>query len=87
MTDAPKIEFPCDYPLWIIGDSQPLFQERVLTIVREHVAEVREPSVNVRHSRDGTYCSVRVTIVAIGEHQLKTLHAALLAEPAVRMVL
>jgi uncharacterized protein len=87
MTDAPKIEFPCEYPLWIIGDSRPLFQEEVLAIVREHVAEVRESSVNARHSRDGSYCSVRVSIVATGEQQLKTLHAALLAQPAVRMVL
>jgi uncharacterized protein len=87
MTDAPRIEFPCNYPLWIIGDSHPTFQEDVLTLVRAHVADVLESSVNVRHSRDGSYASVRVTIVALGEDQLKTLHTALKSLAAVRMVL
>jgi uncharacterized protein len=87
MTSGPKIEFPCDYPLWIIGEGHPQFQEQVLTIVRQHVADVHEASVNVRESRGGSYCSVRVTIVATGAEQLQVLHAALVAEPAVRMVL
>jgi uncharacterized protein len=87
MTKDPKIEFPCDYPLWIIGEGHPQFRQQVLAIVREHVTEVHERSVNVRESRGGSYCSVRVTIVATGEQQLEALHAALVAEPAVRMVL
>jgi len=59
----------------------------VLAVVRAEVDTVHESTVSVRESRDGTYCSVRVTIVATGEPQLKRLHAALLAEPGVRMVL
>jgi len=87
MTEPPRIEFPCDYPLWIIGERAPGFEESVLTIVRSHVVEVHEGTVTVRESRGGAFCSVRVTIVATGEQQLKALHAALVAEPAVRMVL
>jgi uncharacterized protein len=87
MTEPPRIEFPCDYTLWIIGEREPGFEEAVLAIVRSHVAEVREQTVNVRESRGGAFCSVRVTIVATGEEQLKRLHAALLTEPLVRMVL
>lgn len=86
MTDDTRIEFPCDYPIRIIGDQRPGFRARVLDIVRERV-EMHETSVSVQESREGSYCSVRVTIVATGETQLKSLHAALLAEPAVRMVL
>lgn len=87
MTDEPKIEFPCDYLIRIIGDSHPGFQDDVLAIVRDQVAELAADSVSVRPSRDGSFCSVRVTIVATGEPQLKVLHAALMAHPAVRMVL
>lgn len=87
MTEPPRIEFPCDYPLWIIGEREPGFEEVVLNIVRGHVTQVHEETVTVRESRSGGYCSVRVTIVATGEQQLKALHAALVAEPAVRMVL
>jgi uncharacterized protein len=87
MTEPPRIEFPCDYPLWIIGEREPGFEAAVLAIVRRYVAEVREQTVTVRDSRGGAFCSVRVTIVATGEEELKALHAALVAEPAVRMVL
>ena len=87
MTDGPHIEFPCDYPIHVIGEQHADFRDVVLAIVREHAEASQEPSVSVRESRRGNYCSVRVTIVATGEAQLKALHAALLAEPRVRMVL
>jgi uncharacterized protein len=87
MTEPPKIEFPCDYPLWIIGERQSGFEDAVLAIVRRWVSQVHEQTVTVRESRAGAFCSVRVTIVATGEEELKALHGALMAEPAVRMVL
>jgi uncharacterized protein len=87
VTDPTRIEFPCDYPIRIIGDRHQGFRAKVLDIVRAHAPEVALDSVSVRESRDGAYCSVRVTIVATGEDQLKRLHQALMAESGVRMVL
>ncbi|MEQ8858453.1 MAG: DUF493 domain-containing protein [Pseudomonadales bacterium] len=87
MSDDARIEFPCDYPIHVIGEQGDDFRETVLDIVRDRVGTVHEWSVDVRESRAGNYCSVRITIVATGEGQLKALHQALLAEPAVRMVL
>jgi len=87
MIDDRRIEFPCDYPIRVIGDQREGFRRDVLAVVRAEVDVVHEATVSVRESRDGTYCSLRVTIVATGETQLERLHAALLAEPGVRMVL
>lgn len=87
MSDDVRIEFPCDYPIRIIGEQVAGFRGAVLDIVRRHAGDVDESSVTVRESRAGAYCSVRVTIVATGEAQLRALHDALMAEPAVRMVL
>lgn len=87
MSDPTRIEFPCDYPIHVIGQQDPGFRDTVLDIVRDRVDTVREGSVDVRESRAGTYCSVRVTIVATSEAQLQDLHTALMAEPGVRMVL
>ena len=87
MSDDARIEFPCDYPIRIIGEQVRGFPETVLEIVRAHAGSVHESSLSVQESRQGTYCSVRITIVATGEPQLKALHQALMAEPAVRMVL
>ena len=87
MTDEPRIEFPCDYPIKIIGDQSPHMSTEVVRIVQRHAPEVDESAVDVMNSRKGNFCSVRITIVATGESQLRTLHADLMAHPAVRLVL
>lgn len=88
MAELPRIEFPCaDYPIKVIGHNVEDFRVRVLGIVRIHAPEVTEASVSVRDSRQGAFSSVRISIVATGEDQLRALHAALLAEPAVKLVL
>jgi hypothetical protein len=85
--EPPRIDFPCEYPIRIIGRSEVDFRTTVLAIVREHAPGFEETTVTVRDSRDGGYCSVRVSIVATGEPQLRALHAALMAEPSVKLVL
>jgi putative lipoic acid-binding regulatory protein len=85
--EPPKIAFPCEYPIRIIGHSRADFRAVVLRIVREHAPDFAEAEVTVRDSRDGAYCSVRVNIVATGEPQLRALHEALLANPSVKLVL
>lgn len=87
MSDDLRIEFPCDYPLRVIGEKDAGFRRTVLDIVRVHAPDFEETSVSVRDSRDGNYCSVRFSIVATGEDQLRALHEALIADPRVRMVL
>lgn len=87
MTDSVRIEFPCSYPLRVIGDKDEGFRPAVLDIVRRHAPDLDEATVSVRDSRGGNYCSVRFTIVATGEPQLRALHETLMADPRVRMVL
>jgi len=87
VSDDLRIEFPCDYPVRVIGEKDQDFRRAVLEIVRSHAPDLEEASVSVRDSRDGNYCSVRFTIVATGEAQLRALHQDLIADPRVRMVL
>lgn len=87
MTESPRIEFPCDYPIHVIGEGHPDLRDDVLVIVRRHAPDLDEGTVSLRESRQGSYCSVRMTIVATGTEQLEALHADLVAHPRVRMVL
>lgn len=87
MNDSIQIEFPCDYPIKIIGDTDEASVAAALEIVRRHAPEVTPDQVSTRHSRNGNFQSLRVTIVATGEEQLKALHGELLALPSVRLVL
>ena len=85
--DEVRIEFPCDYPIKVIGDVQQDAVAQIIRVVRQHAPEVTPDQVNTRASRNGNYQSVRVVIRATGEPQLRALHADLMALASVRMVL
>ncbi|WP_020409356.1 HP0495 family protein [Hahella ganghwensis] len=87
MSETPKIEFPCDYPLKVIGHAEPDFKEVVVEIVKEHYPAFTESSVEVIDSRNGRFASLRFSIVAESEDHVKTLFVALKAHKYVQMVL
>ncbi|SDL75993.1 hypothetical protein SAMN05661010_02461 [Modicisalibacter muralis] len=84
--EAPKIEFPCDYPIKIVGDAAPDFKAAVLDVVEGHAPGFDRDAVGLVDSRNGKFQSVRVTITATGEDQLRALFTALKATGRVHMV-
>jgi len=62
-------------------------RETVVEIVRLHAPDLADESISFRDSREGRYCSVRLSITATGERQLRALHEALLEEPLVKLVI
>ncbi|MBB5322701.1 HP0495 family protein [Marinobacter oulmenensis] len=84
---APKIEFPCDYVIKVIGDSAPDFTEFVVEVVEQHAPGIEETDISVTGSSKGRFSSVQLKIVATGEEQLKALFDELKASGRVHMVL
>ncbi|USA44370.1 DUF493 family protein [Spongiibacter taiwanensis] len=85
--EPPKIEFPCDYPIKVIGDTGVGLRERVIEIMRRHAGEVDEALITERQSREGRFISITVTIVATGQPQLEDIFADLKKTGVVKMVL
>ena len=83
----PKIEFPCDYPLRVLGRSETAFVADVLDIVARHAVPVAESAVRLRPSRQGRYQSAAFRIRATSELQIRALWDDLMAHPAVKVVL
>ena len=83
----PKIELPCAYPIKVIGAIADAQVPEVIEVVRRHAPEVTPDEINTRKSRAGNFQSVRVTIQATGEAQLKALHQDLMQLACVKMVL
>ena len=86
MSDT-QIEFPCDYPIKVIGEVTDDSVAEIIEVIRRHAPEVTPDQVSLRASSKGNFQSVRVTILATGEPQLRALHASLLSLPSVRLVL
>ncbi len=84
---APKIEFPCLYPIKIIGVASIEFHEEVIMVVERHAGKIPSDLIELRPSKKNTYISVRVTIAATGVDQLQNLFDELKALESVKMVL
>ena len=84
---APKIEFPCEYPIKVVGRAAPDNKEMVLDIIQVHAPGLDYERISLRESRNGKYCSITVTIVATGEAQLSAIFEDLKASGRIEMVL
>lgn len=85
--DAPRIEFPCLYPIKVIGEAGEGFADMVVRIAERHSPGSDTRLVEVMDSKNGRYLSVRIQITATGADQLQALHADLKATGKVHMVL
>ncbi|MGP8290693.1 HP0495 family protein [Vreelandella zhanjiangensis] len=86
VTEPPKITFPCDYPLKIVGDAADDFTACVCQIVVRHAPDFDESTLEVVDSRNGRFQSVRITINATSEQQISQLFDELKATGRVHMV-
>jgi putative lipoic acid-binding regulatory protein len=89
MTSTPQslLEFPCAFPMKIMGRTEDGFAQTVLDIVLRHVPDFDSASMEMRASRQGKYLSLTCTVNATSREQLDALYRELSAHPLVVMVL
>ncbi len=85
--EAPRIEFPCAYPIKVLGRSSETFETVILAVFERHAPGFDQQTVAARASSKGTFTALTVTIIATGPEQLEALHQDLLATGHVQMVL
>jgi putative lipoic acid-binding regulatory protein len=81
------IEYPCDFPVKILGHTQAGFAQAVLEIVRRHAPEFDSATVEMKTSKKGKYLSLTCLIRATSREQLDALYQELCDHPMVVMVL
>lgn len=81
------IEYPCDFPIKIMGKAQQDFTQIALAIVKYHAPDFDTGTMAVRASKSGTYLSITCTIRATSRSQLDALYQALSDHPMVSVVL
>lgn len=86
-TGAGALEFPCAFPIKVMGRSEEGFARQVLAIVLRHAPDFEPASMQMRASRHGNYLSLTCTIAARSREQLDALYRELCAHPAVATVL
>ena len=81
------LEFPCDFPLKVMGRRDTNFREVVVALVERHAGPVAEERVRLRESRDGNFVSLTVLVRTESQAQLDTIYTALSEHDQVLMVL
>jgi hypothetical protein len=81
------IEYPCDFPIKVMGKTQAGFAQTVLAVVQAHAPDFDGTTMEMKTSTGGKYLSVTCTIRATSREQLDELYRALCDHPMVVMVL
>ena len=80
-------QFPCDFPLKVMGRRTDDFRSLVMGIVHKHVGVVDVANIEERPSKDGNYLSVTCTFSAQSKEQLDGLYRELTSCEHVLIVL
>ena len=86
-TTASALEFPCAFPIKIMGRTQAGFAQAVLAVVQKHAPDFDAASLEMRASTAGNWLSVTATVNATSREQLDQLYRELVAHPMVKVVL
>jgi putative lipoic acid-binding regulatory protein len=81
------LEFPCEFPLKIMGAAVDGFAQAIAAVVLEHAPDFETASIEMRASSGGKYLSLTCTVRATSQPQLDALYRALTAHPLVKVVL
>ena len=89
MTEERKtlLEFPCDFPIKIMGARVDDFAQTVLGVVLRHAPDFDAATMQMRPSSKGNYLSITCTVNATSQAQLDALYIELSSHPMVKVVL
>jgi len=87
MSEDSLLEFPCAFPVKVMGANTAEFEAAIVMISRQHIPDLGEGAISSAESRTGKYVSITITFTATSKPQIDNLYRALNAHPDVKMVL
>jgi putative lipoic acid-binding regulatory protein len=90
MSENPEtslLEFPCDFPIKVMGHDREGFYEVARSIVEQHAGAVDDAAIRTAASRNGRFVSMTITIRASSQKQLDDIYMDLSAHKDVLVAL
>jgi uncharacterized protein len=85
--DTTLLEFPCSYPLKVLGSNKNEFYSMVCAIIERHVADTSQITYSSRTSNGDKYMAITATFMAQNHEQLTAMYEELNGHPLVIMTL
>jgi putative lipoic acid-binding regulatory protein len=74
MSEETAIQFPCSFPIKMMGRDTAEFRATARALVERHAGAVADEAVTAAFSRNGNFVSVTVTIIATSQEQLDKIY-------------
>ncbi len=87
MSEESVLQFPCEFPIKMMGRDTAEFRSTARALVENHVGNVADERVQASVSRNGRFVSVTVTITATSQQQLDDIYRDVTAHEDVLMAL
>ncbi len=87
MSDETLLEFPCEFPIKMMGRDTPEFRTMVRELVEKHTGPVADDAIQSSLSRNGRFVSVTITVTAESREQLDNIYRDVTAHEDVLMAL
>ncbi len=87
MSNETVMEFPCEFPIKMMGKDTPEFIATARALVEKHAGPLGDEAVQTAQSRHGRFVSVTVTISAKSQEQLDSIYRDVSAHDDVLMAL
>jgi len=89
MSDSPDdlFQFPCDFPIKVMGRDTEAFRSLTLAIVERHAGPLEPERISERPSSKGNFLALTYTIVATDRAQLDAIYQDLTSSGVVLVAL
>ena len=87
MTDETLLEFPCDFPIKIMGRESDEFRALARELVEKHTGPLADEAIVSSLSRNSAFVSVTVTVVAQSQQQLDDIYREVTSNDEILMAL
>lgn len=84
---ASLIDYPCKFPIKVMGQNVDGFAEAMTHIARQFDPLLDAADIELRESKAGNYLGITITIQATSREQLDELYRTLSTHPLVKVVL
>lgn len=86
-TAPPLIDFPCTFPIKVMGESHADFAATMVTVIQGLLPDFTADHVDMRASSGGKYISLTCRVYVASQQQLDDIYRMLSAHPLVKFAL
>ena len=74
MTEESVIEFPCEFPVKMMGHNSPEFRTTTRALIEKHTGKVADTAIKESLSRNERFVSITITVTATSQQQLDDIY-------------